>query len=124
MTTTTCSEVLLIDGDSRPDRSWWISSFQPGDRISMDTLGSALFTVTHSAQDEEEPRLWRLELTAEGEPPLTMRLPPRTHAIGEEMVRTLTSKCFFSRCDNTGEVTAEVGSLGNPRIKTYICADH
>ncbi len=124
MTTTTGTGVLLIDGEPRPDRSWWISSFHPGDRIQMDTLGSDLFTVAHSAQDEEEPRLWRLELTAEGDPPLTMLLPRRTRAIGEEMVRTLTAKCSFSGCENTGEATAEVGSLGNPRIKTYVCADH
>ncbi|MFB8407807.1 hypothetical protein [Streptomyces sp. NPDC055912] len=124
MPTTTGSEVLLIDGDPRPDRSWWVSSFHPGDRVRLDTLGSALFTVTHSAEDEDEPRLWRLELTSAEEPSLTMRLPPRTCAVGEEMVRRLTAKCFFSGCENTGEVTAEVGSLGNPRIKTYVCADH
>ncbi|WP_217223108.1 hypothetical protein [Streptomyces anulatus] len=124
MTTQTDAEVLLIDGAPRPDRSWWITSFHPGDRVRMDTLGSALFTVTHSARDDEDPRLWRLELTAEGEPPLTMRLPPHTRAVGEGMVRTLTAKCLFSGCGNTGEVTAEVGSLGSPRIKKYICADH
>ncbi|WP_446045790.1 hypothetical protein [Streptomyces olivaceus] len=122
--TTTSAEVLLIDGDPRPDRSWWLSSFHPGDKVRMDTLGVTLFTVTHSAQDDDDPRLWCLELTADAQRPLTMRLPPHTRAVGEEMVRTLTAKCFFSGCENTGEVTAEVGSLGSPRIKTYICADH
>lgn len=122
--TTTSAEVLLIDGAPRPDRSWWVSSFHPGDKVRMDTLGAALFIVAHSAADDDDPRLWRLELTADGEGPLTMRLPPRTRAVGEEMVRTLTAKCFFSGCENTGEVTAEVGSLGSPRIKTYVCADH
>lgn len=124
MTTRTGAEVLLIDGDPRPDRSWWISSFHLGDRVCMDTLGPALFTVTHSAQDEDDPRLWRLELAADTERPLTMRLPPRTRATGEEMMRTLTAKCLFSGCENTDEVTAEVGSLGSPRIKWYLCADH
>lgn len=124
MTTRTGGEVLLIDGDPRPARSWWISSFQPGDQLRMDTIGPALFTVTCSAADEEEPQLWRLGLAADGERPLQMRLPPRTPAVGEQMVRTLTAKCFFTGCGNVGEVTAEVGSLGNPHIKWYVCADH
>ncbi|MFJ2217836.1 hypothetical protein ACIQVO_36535 [Streptomyces sp. NPDC101062] len=124
MTTRSGTEVLLVDGEPWPDRSWWVSSFHPGDKLRMDTLGAHLFTVSHSSEDEDDPRLWRLELTADGERPLTVRLPPCTRATGEEMVRTLTAECFFSTCKNTGEVTAEVGSLGSPRIKTYVCADH
>ncbi|WP_432156109.1 hypothetical protein [Streptomyces sp. bgisy153] len=124
MSSRTGAEVLLIDGDPRPDRSWWISSFHPGDMVRMDTLGPTLFTVAHSAEDEDEPQLWRLDLVADGQRPLRMRLPPRTRAAGEQMVRTLTAKCSFTGCENVGEVTAEVGALGKPRIKTYVCADH
>ncbi|MEV7157000.1 hypothetical protein AB0N77_20610 [Streptomyces misionensis] len=124
MTTTRSAEVLLIDGTPRPDRTWWVTSFRPGDRIRLDSLGPGSFTVTHSAEDEDDPRLWRLDLTVQAEPAVTMRLPPRTQAVGEEMVRTLTAKCFFRDCESIGEVTAEVGALGSPHIKTYVCAKH
>ncbi|MER7930062.1 hypothetical protein ABTY96_44285 [Streptomyces sp. NPDC096057] len=53
-----------------------------------------------------------------------MRLPPPTRADGEEMVRTRTAKCPVLGGQNTGEVTADVGSLGSPRIKAYVCVDH